>query len=113
MRPKDLYLGLCLVGTILPLAAFLPFLRTHGLDPGTFVDQLFATPVSGFFGWDVIVSSIALWVFVLVEGRRLQMSRLWAPLAANLIIGVSLGLPLFLYLRERGREAAPGRPGGS
>ena len=105
MRPKHLYLGLCVVGTILPLAAFLPFLRTHGLDVGEFVDQLFGTAVSSFFGWDVIVSSLVLWAFVLSEGRRLEMSRLWAPIAANLVVGVSLGLPLFLYMRELRREA--------
>jgi hypothetical protein len=109
MRPKLLYLGLCLLGTILPVAAFLPFLRTHGLDPRMFVSQLFATPVSGFFGWDVIVSSLVLWIFVLVEGRRLGMSRLWAPILANLVVGVSLGLPLFLFMREAHRE---GRAGG-
>jgi hypothetical protein len=105
MRPKHLYLGLCLAGTILPLAAFLPFLRTHGLDARAFLDQLFGTPVSGFFGWDVIVSSVVLWAFVVVEGRRLAMSRLWAPIAANLLVGVSLGLPLFLYMREARRKA--------
>jgi hypothetical protein len=100
MSPKHLYLALCIVGAILPLAAFLPFLRTHGLDAQAFLDQLFATPVSRFFGWDVIVSSLVLWTFVLVEGRRLAMTRLWAPVAANLLVGVSLGLPLFLYMRE-------------
>ena len=105
MRPKHVYLGLCAVGTILPLAAFLPFLRTHGLDPSEFVGQLFATPVSSFFGWDVIVSSAVLWVFVLVEGRRTGVKP-WAPLAASLAVGVSLGLPLFLYLRERRLEEA-------
>ncbi len=52
----------------------------------------------------MIVSSLVLWAFVLVEGRRLSMTRLWAPVAANLLVGVSLGLPLFLYLRERQRE---------
>jgi len=46
------------------------------------------------------VSSIVLWVFVLTEGRRAGVKHLWAPLAANLAVGVSLGLPLFLYLRE-------------
>jgi hypothetical protein len=25
---------------------------------------------------------------------------LWAPIAANLAVGVSLGLPMFLYMRE-------------
>ncbi|HUR94039.1 MAG TPA: DUF2834 domain-containing protein [Gemmatimonadales bacterium] len=104
MRPKHLYLVLCLLGTILPLAAFLPFLRAHGLDIDAFAAQLFATPVSRFFAWDVIVSSLVLWVFVLLEGRRLAIGRLWAPLAANLLVGVSLGLPLFLYMREVRRE---------
>ena len=105
MRAKHLYLVLCVLGTILPLWAFRPFVRTHGLDPGAFIGQLFGTPVSGFFGWDVIVSSLALWVFVLTEGRRLAIPRLWAPIVANLLVGVSLGLPLFLYLREVRREA--------
>ena len=105
MRPKHLYLALCFLGALLPLAAFLPFLRSQGLDVHGFVTQLFATPVSRFFAWDVIVSSLVLWTFVFVEGRRLGMSRLWAPIAANLLVGVSLGLPLFLYLREiRGEQ---------
>jgi hypothetical protein len=104
MRPKHLYLGLCVVGTILPWAAFLPFVRTHGLNAGVFLDQLFGTPVSAFFGWDVIVSSVVLWSFVLFEGRRLAIARLWVPIAANLMVGVSLGLPLFLYMREVQRE---------
>jgi len=100
MTPKILYLGLSVVGAVVPLMAFLPFLRTHGLDVREFLVQLFGTPVSSFFGWDVIVSSLVLWVFVLVEGRRASMVRIWLPLAANLVVGVSLGLPLFLYLRE-------------
>jgi hypothetical protein len=100
VRPRALYLLLCIVGTVLPLSQFLPFLREHGLSIGVFVDQLFATPVSAFFGWDVIVSSLVLWVFVLTEGRRDGVRHLWAPIAANLAVGVSLGLPLFLYLRE-------------
>ena len=106
MRARHLYLGLCLIGTLLPLGAFLPFLGIPGTGPGLFLQQLFATPVSGFFGWDVIVSSLVLWTFVLVEGRRLAMARLWAPIAANLLVGVSLGLPLFLYMREIHLEEA-------
>jgi hypothetical protein len=86
------------------LAAFLPFLRVHGFDVREFFNQLFGTSVSSFFGWDVIVSSLVLWTFVVLEGRRLGMARLWVPIAANLVVGVSLGLPLFLYMREIHRE---------
>ena len=108
MRPKHLYLALCVLGTLLPLSAFLPFLRTHGLDLAEFLAQLFATPVSSFFGWDVIVSSAALWAFVLLEGRRLGMGALWAPIVGNVLVGVSLGLPLFLLMRELRLEATAG-----
>jgi hypothetical protein len=104
MRPKHVYLVLCLLGALLPWAAFLPFLRAHGLNLNEFAAQLFATPVSSFFGWDVIVSSLVLWTFVFLEGRRLTMGGLWAPIAATLVVGVSLGLPLFLYMREVHRD---------
>lgn len=106
MRPKHLYLGLCVIGTVLPYSQFLPFLRENGLDVRAFIDQLFATNVGGFFGWDVIVSSVVLWVMVVVEGRRAGIGHRWAPIAANLAVGVSLGLPLFLYMREVRRELA-------
>jgi len=104
VKPRHVYLVLCIAGTVLPYLRFVPFLQAHGLDAGAFVGQLFASPVSGFFGMDVIVSSVVLWVLVFVEGRRAGMRHLWAPIAANLAVGVSLGLPLFLYLRENRLE---------
>lgn len=105
MKPKALYLCLCVAGTLVPYWQLLPFLREHGLDLRLMIAQLFATPVSAFFGTDVIVSSLVLWVFVAVDGRRTGVPHLWAPVAANLAVGVSLGLPLFLYLRERDERA--------
>jgi hypothetical protein len=56
MKLKTLYLALCVAGTLLPCYQFLPFLRDHGLDVTAFFAQLFASPVSGFFGMDVIVT---------------------------------------------------------
>ena len=44
--------------------------------------------------------------FFAVEGRRLGMRYLWAPVVASLTVGVSLGLPLFLYLRQSRLEQA-------
>jgi len=96
-----LYLLLCILGTVLPYSQFLPFLREHGVNVPLFIEQLFANHISGFFGFDVIVSSVVLWAFVLTEGRRQRMKHLWVYLLCNLLVGVSLGLPLFLYMRER------------
>ena len=104
MKPKRLYLTLAVVGTVLPLSQFLPFLRDHGLDASVFVEQLFATRIGAFFGLDVLVSAIVLWVFIYFEGRRVSAPHRWAPVLATVLVGVSLGLPLFLYLRERQLE---------
>ena len=57
---------------------------------------------------DVVVSAFALAVLVRAEGRRLHMRRRWLPIAAVLLVGVSLGLPLFLYMRESALERRPG-----
>jgi hypothetical protein len=105
MKPKTLYLVLCFVGAVLPYSLFLPFLFENGLDLRLIVEQMFANRISGSFALDVIVSSVVFWVFVLVEGRRARVANLWAPIAANVVVGLSLGLPLFLYLRERRRES--------
>ena len=71
-----LYLVAAILGTILPLSQFIPFLAAHGFDIRLFFQQLFQNPVSGFFGMDVIVSSLVLWIFVFSEGRRLRMRSL-------------------------------------
>ncbi len=104
MRPKHLYFCLSILGLVLPYSQLVPFVQQHGLDLRLMAEQLFANRISAFFGLDVIVSGVVLWVFVLVDGRRLGMSRLWLPLVAVLAVGVSFALPLFLYLREVRRE---------
>jgi hypothetical protein len=108
MRLRHVYGALAAAGAILPLWQFLPFVREHGLALRPFFQQLFSTPVGGFFGMDVIVSAVVLWVFVFIEGRRLRMGHLWVPVVASLLVGVSLGFPLFLWMREGKRtDGAP------
>lgn len=102
---QTIYMILCILGTILPYSQFVPFLMEHGLDLKLFVEQLFANRISAFFGADVVVSSLALWMFVFWEGSRLKMKHLWIYIASNLLVGVSLGLPLFLFMRQRRIEA--------
>ena len=106
MEPKTAYLLLCFIGTIMPYLHLVTFLRNHGLDLGLFHAQMFSNDIASFFAWDVMASSFALWVLVAVEGRRAGMKHLWVPIVANFAVGVSLGLPLFLYLRERHLERA-------
>lgn len=109
MKLKHVYLTLCIVGGFLPYIPFIPFLRDHGLDFRVIFAELFANRISTAFALDILVSSIVFWVFVLAEGRRARVNHLWAPLAANVIVGLGLGLALFLYMRETSVERAGSR----
>jgi hypothetical protein len=60
--------------------------------------------IGAFFGMDVIVSAVVLFVFIRNEQSRSPIPARWLPLVAVLTVGVSLALPLFLYLREHKLE---------
>jgi hypothetical protein len=45
---------------------------------------LFATRIGAFFGLDVVVSAIVLFVFIATEGRRMALSTRWLPVVATL-----------------------------
>src|ERR1700760_3531534 len=102
MKLKTAYLILCVLGTVLPYWQIAPWLAAHGLDVLLLFRQLFENRVGAFFGVDVFVSAAALLVFVGAEGAGVR-SR-WLPVLALLAVGVSLALPLFLYMRERRAE---------
>ena len=104
MKRKHAYLILCILGFALPYSQLVPWVLENGLHLRFFAQQLFANRIGGFFGLDVLVSAIVLFRFVNYEGKRLGMRRLWAPIVATLLVGVSLGFPLFLYLRELALE---------
>jgi len=100
MKPKTIYLTLCFVGAALPYWQFVPWVMQHGMNIPLLARELFANRISAFFGMDVLVSALILIVFMRVESARLDIRGRWLPVLALLTVGVSLGLPLFLYLRE-------------
>jgi hypothetical protein len=104
MKSKTVYLLLCVAGFVLPYWQFLPWLLQHRLNLVLFARELFANRVSAFFGMDVVVSAVVLLAFSRIESARLKNPRRWMVIVALLTVGVSLGLPLFLYLRERQLE---------
>jgi hypothetical protein len=102
-----LYLALAVIGAVAPSAKLIPWVMEHGLDLRLFVSELFSTRIGGFFGIDVLMSAVTLVVFIRREGARRKLRLLWLPIAATCLIGVSCGLPLFLYLRERQMASQP------
>ena len=106
MKPKSLYLIFCILGLFLPYAEFIPWVMQHGLNLSFFVRELFANRIGAFFGMDVFVSAVVLIAFTRIESRRAGVRHRWLVILAVLTVGVSLGLPLFLYLREQQLESA-------
>src|ERR1700680_4170903 len=102
MKPKAIYLALCFVGALLPYWQFIPWVMQHGLSLPLFVRELFVNRISAFFGMDVLASALVLIVFMRIESRRVAVPRRWLPVVALITVGVSLALPMFLYMRELG-----------
>lgn len=98
---RQLYFLLALIGAALPYSQFVPWLAEHGPNIRLLFTELFSTRTGAFFGFDVLVSAVVLVAFIRREGARRKMPILWLPIAATCLVGVSCGLPLFLYLRER------------
>ncbi len=93
---KNVWLALCVVGVLLPYTQFLPWLQRHGLDIVLFHRHATDNGIARFFVTDVLVSALV----VLVFAWRERVPHYWAVVVAMFVVGVSLALPLTLYLRE-------------
>ena len=93
---------MCVLGTVLPYSALVAWGFEHGgLDIVAMAAEVARSRMAAFAWLDVLISAVVLIGFVLHEGRRLSLSGLWMPIAGTCLVGVSLGLPLFLLMRER------------
>jgi hypothetical protein len=108
MKLRHTYLIVAILGLIVPYSQFVPWVMTHGLHASLFFHEMFANRIAGFFVFDVLISAIAVIVFVLNEGPKSKLRYTWLPIVATLLVGVSLGLPLFLYLRQAQLDHAQG-----
>jgi Terpene cyclase DEP1 len=101
---KWIYAVFCILGFVLPYYFFIPTIHLKGLSIPEIVKEIFASPITAFFAMDVIVSSLVLWAFIYQETRKRKIKLWWLSIIANLLVGVSLGFPLFLLLREFSKE---------
>lgn len=100
MDRKTIFLNLCVLGTILPLAVMVPWIANNGFNIPLLVRQIISSPVASF-GWlDVVISGITLVVYIYDNGPKRKVPNWKLAIVATILVGVSLGLPLYLYLRE-------------
>jgi len=104
MNREKVYLLLAIVGTLAPGILGAPYLLEHGYSPTHMMSAIFSSPVSAMVGINVMIGCLTLAVLMHTEGRELGI-KTWLPIAAISVIGISSGLPLYLYLRERANNS--------
>lgn len=95
------YLALAIWGAIHPWSYFYTWFRANGWDVMAMVDAWHVNAASSGLVWDLTIAAAALTLWILAEVR---VRRNWLALVAipaTFGIGVSCGLPLYLFLRTR------------
>lgn len=102
MSPLRLiYLGLAIWGAIHPMYYFLGYMRETGTGLSGLIDAWYVNASTTGLTWDLTIAAIALTVWIVAE---VSVRRNWLALIAipaTFGIGVSCGLPLYLFLRTR------------
>jgi hypothetical protein len=103
-----IYLALAVWGAIHPMFFFISWFVENSWSLGAMIDAWGVNKATQGLVWDLTIAAIALTVFVLAEVwvRRNWLGLLAIP--ATFCIGVSCGLPLYLFLRTR--PVGDGRP---
>jgi hypothetical protein len=101
VKESSIYLLLCIVGVIIPWFFLVGWLGEPNPSITGFFISIFANKVASSVAADLLISALVFFIFVYVEGRRLRMKRLWVFVPATLCVGLSFGLPLFLYFRAK------------
>ena len=79
---------------------FAHFFYQHGFDPIRFILGLFANGAAGGFSADILISIAVFWGWATLDARRHRVKHYWVIYPAGCFVGLSLALPLYLYLRE-------------
>ena len=89
----------CVAGIVIPYWFALPFFLIHGPNFSLFLEEIFATRISSFFAADLIVASVIFLVWSFRDSKERRISGWWVVLLSNLVVGLSLALPLYLLKR--------------
>ncbi|MEE3316323.1 MAG: DUF2834 domain-containing protein [Pseudomonadota bacterium] len=97
------FLGLAIWGAIHPMAYFIAWFAEHGVSLSGLIDAWHTNNATSGLTWDLTIAAIALTVWIIATVRKTSDRTLLWAIPATFCIGVSCGLPLFLYLSTRPR----------
>nr|WP_187430297.1 DUF2834 domain-containing protein [Roseobacter litoralis] len=95
------WLVLAIWGAIHPMSYFLQWFNANGYDLMAMVDAWHVNAATSGLVWDLTIAAVALTLWVIVDALNQKKWQYLIAIPATFMIGVSCGLPLFLYLRSK------------
>ena len=95
------YLALAVWGAVHPMAYFLSYMAANPGGLGGLIDAWYVNDSTTGLTWDLTIAALTLTLWIIAEttARRNWLALVAIP--ATFCIGVSCGLPLYLFLRTR------------
>lgn len=103
---RHVFLALAIWGTIHPMYYFIGYMRETGTGLGGLIDAWYVNASTNGLVWDLTIAAIALTVWIIWEAVQTKDWLRLIAVPAIYCIGVSCGLPLYIWLRLRKGSAA-------
>lgn len=101
---RILYLVLVALGVYMPMRYFIAWFNEHGYSLSKMVDAWHANAASSGLVWDLTIAAVTLTVWIIADSaKRKDWTAGIICILSTWGIGVSCGLPLFLFYRSRQR----------
>lgn len=100
-RLRLIWLALAFWGAVHPMYWFVRHLRETGSGLGGLIDAWYVNASTTGLTWDLTIAALSLTLWILAETRSTRNWRGLIAIPATFCIGVSCGLPLYLFLRSR------------
>lgn len=98
---KYVFLALAVWGAIHPMAWFVAWFNANGYSLMGMVEAWHANAATSGLVWYLTIAAVALTLWVIWEASQAQDWPRLVAIPATFCIGVSCGLPLYLFLRMR------------
>lgn len=96
-----IYLALAVWGAVHPMYYFVSWFQENGWNLGAMIEAWYVNDATTGLTWDLTIAAVSLTIWILAE---VFVRRNWLALVAipaTYCIGVSCGLPLYLFLRSK------------
>ena len=95
-----IYLALAVWGAVHPMYYFVQWFQENGWDLMAMVDAWHVNTATSGLVWDLTIAAMALTIWIIAEVATRRNGGALIAIPATFCIGVSCGLPLYLFLRS-------------